>query len=194
MSLLDSKRLRHVCTRGFTLLELLVTISIIAIISAVVIVQYNDFNSSVLLKSQAYELALNMREAQVFSISVRGEGGAFRNAYGVYFDMSTPSQYLLFLDDEGTEPAMYDQSPTNEQIGNPFVIDSRFMIVQICVNDCSTAVSSLSVSFQRPDFDAQIAAPGVGAINSARIDIAPVSDQDIVRSVIISATGQISVE
>ncbi len=179
------------------MLEMLVTIAIISIITAVVVVRYGSFSAAVLLKSQVYELALNVREAQVFAISVRTESATpnpFRNAYGVYFTTDSPSVYTLFLDDEGNESVLYDTSPTDESLGNPFTIDSRFYISRICVNDCAVDVDNLSVSFKRPDFDAQLAVAGYGLVASAEVIVASVADPSQTKSVRINSTGQISVQ
>jgi prepilin-type N-terminal cleavage/methylation domain-containing protein len=59
--------------RGFTLIELMVTITIVVLVTGIVLVQYSSFNSSVLLTSQAYQLAFDLREAQSLAISVRGQ-------------------------------------------------------------------------------------------------------------------------
>jgi prepilin-type N-terminal cleavage/methylation domain-containing protein len=191
MSLSSSSKQRHA---GFTLIELLITIAIIGIMTALVVIKYGSFNSAVLLKSQVYEMALNIREAQVYAISVRGEGNAFRSSYGLHFETDTPNVYFLFLDDEDTTPVLYDTSPTDERIGAPFTIDPRFYVSRICVNECAADVDNLSVSFARPDFDAHMAVAGVGVVSSATVTVAAVSDPSITRSVTINSTGQIEVE
>ncbi|MEX0917630.1 MAG: type II secretion system protein [Candidatus Paceibacterota bacterium] len=179
---------------AFSLVELLITMAIIGILTTLVIVKYSSFNSAVLLKSQVYELALNLREAQVFSISVRGESNQFRNPYGVYFSTGSPNTYILFRDDDGASAVIYDTSPADEQVGDAFTIDTRFRILRICVNDCSQDVNNVSVSFRRPDFDAHMAVAGVGVVTSAEIIVATVADTSITRSVRINSTGQIQIE
>lgn len=168
--------------RGFSLLEVLITAAIIGIVTALVVVRYGAFNNSVLLKSQAFEMALDLREAQVFAVSVRGEASTFRQTYGIHFDTSTPNQYLLFIDTD--EDDIYD---SGEEIGAPFVIDSRFSISQIEMVGGSTH-SDVSVTFHRPDFDARFSQSG----SAARITIA--SEDGDTRSVLVSSSGQITVE
>ena len=180
---------------GFTLFELLISMAIIGIVTAIVVLRYGAFYSSVLLKSQAYELALDIREAQVFAVSTRLQFSEYREEYGIYLDTSLPNTYQLFLDNGTSEPAAYNE---DEEIGNTFVIDSRFRISGICVNDCSQTVSNLSLSFKRPNFDT-IAAyrneSGVAVqVNNARIEIQSVVDEEAIMAVEVTATGQISVK
>ena len=81
--------------RGFTLVELLITFAIIAIITGIVLVKYKAFDSTVLLKSAAYELSLNLRETQAKSVSVRGDGGS-----GINFRYYEDYQYIGISLDE----------------------------------------------------------------------------------------------
>lgn len=193
---------------GFSILEVLITAAIIGVITAIVVVKYGSFNNVVLLKNQAYKVAADLKEAQTYAISVRGEEGQFREDYGLYFDTSDPRQYLLFLDqgeliEGGQNMAYYDGG---EEIGAPYVVDSRFQLKRICVNivsesnNCPTEVSDLSVTFRRPDPDAQFASEdgsqsGVGSIGNVRIEFSGISGGATnVRAVVVNSTGQISVE
>ena len=172
---------------GFSLVELLITIAIISIMTVIVIVKYGAFNSSVLLKSQAYELALNIREAQTYAVSVRGEQGTFRDGYGLYFSASSPMQYFLFIDVHENEP--YD---AGAEIGRALTVDPRFVISSIKSGTCvsGTDVSALSVTFRRPDFDAIISTGSTYAC----VTLATASGPSMTRSVEVSATGQITVK
>ena len=55
--------------RGFTLIELLICVGIIGILTAIVIFKYKSFDSTILLKSAAYEVSLALRDTQVKSVS-----------------------------------------------------------------------------------------------------------------------------
>lgn len=75
----SSSKIRKAHARGFTLVELLISIAIITVITAIVVVRYRQFDSTVLLKGAAYEIALALREAQIQSVSaVRDVGNNFR--------------------------------------------------------------------------------------------------------------------
>lgn len=171
----------------------MITVAIIMIVTTIVVVKYGSFNSTMLLKSQAYEMALSLREAQVFAISVRtgSEGAtAFRDAYGLHFTTATPNQYLLFLDTN--ESGVYDEG---EEINEPLIIDARFGIASIATGaNCTEAVDNLSVTFRRPDFDAHIATAENNQLTAACITIVPGNDPNASRVVYVGATGQVEVQ
>ena len=74
--------------KGFTLIELLISIGVLGILTAIVLVRHGAFESTTLLKSAAYDLALNLRDAQVRSVSASKAGGSFAVPFGVSFDVS----------------------------------------------------------------------------------------------------------
>lgn len=183
---------------GFSIPELLVSIAIITIVTSILLFRFSIFNNTTLLNSQAYEIALDIRQAQVAGISVRGDGPTlFEEEYGMYFDLADDKQYIFFRDSGDINPARYD---AGEGI-DVMLLDNRFHISSICVNDvnpdCSTGtnVSNLAISFKRPNFDAIFYSSDIPStpINSALIVLEP-ADGSAQRAVSVSVTGQISVE
>ena len=90
--------------RGFTLIELLVVSLIIVMITGTILFRQQGFSSSTLLRSLSYSVALSLRQAQVYGVSVRENmagSGTFASGYGVYFSGTGPADdnhYLLFAD------------------------------------------------------------------------------------------------
>tara|TARA_B100000745_G_scaffold233775_1_gene157395 strand:+ start:1387 stop:1953 length:567 start_codon:yes stop_codon:yes gene_type:complete len=172
---------------GFSLIELLITISIVIMVVGAVLVKNTGFNSTVLLKTQAQEVALDIRTAQQYGVSARADRTDTGAAYGIYFSAATPELYQLYLDDDGDQ--VYD---TGEAVGAAFVLDDRFIINDICVaGTCGS--SEVSIAFQRPDFDAAIYYAG-GRATLVEIVVVSRTDTTAQRTVAVYETGQIAVE
>lgn len=192
---------------GFTLIELLVATSIVVIITSVMLFRHEQFNSSTLLRSLAYSVALSVRQAQLYGTSVRetGPSGVFADSYAVYFD-GDPTQYFLAADVnengaiaiDGSE----DVSPSPYSIQGGYTI-SNFCTVRLGISECmsNSFIDYLVITFRRPDTDACFATDvfpnaclsgGSQVYESACIEIAsPAGDT---RTVTVTNTGQISVE
>lgn len=72
-------------TKGTTLLEIMVVISIFVVISGVTVFNYGQFNSSMSTQNLVDDIALSVRRAQSYAIGVRGVGEEFIGGYGVHF-------------------------------------------------------------------------------------------------------------
>ncbi len=92
-------------TRGFSLLELLVSIGIIFAISAVVIPNYFAITKKYEFDAVVFDVLFKIREAQVFSIGSREADGSFIYPYGIYF-VSNSTTFILFRDKNGN--GIYD--------------------------------------------------------------------------------------
>lgn len=171
--------------KGFSILELLITAAIIGIITAIITLKYGSFNNLILLKNQAYQIAVELRETQVRSLSATsvGSGGQFRQPYGLYFNIAVPDTYTLFRDLDNDN--LYNSGEELESVK----IDSRFEIASLCSGiNCSLA--TLHIIFKRPNFDAIM---NNNTVTDGSIEIKTVSGTDT-RVVKINAAGQITVE
>jgi prepilin-type N-terminal cleavage/methylation domain-containing protein len=117
--------------KGFSLVELLVVIGIFTVITSVVVYRQSQFSSDILITNLAYQMALEIRQAQTYGIGVRGVGEVvdeslrFQYAYGIHLGQdisSVPSSpinsFVLFVDS-------YSKSAANESLGNDFVYGSE---------------------------------------------------------------------
>lgn len=176
--------------KGFTLVELLVSIGIFTVITTAAVFSHKQFNSSVLLTNLAYEMALSIRQAQSYGIAVRTNAAFnFNSGYGIHFDTSTPTSYILFEDKSGSGTLhVRDGSDADIQTFN---ITKGNKVLKLCldgVKPCSN--TSVDVTFSRPNPDAYIR---VGASSYSKAEICVSSPQGTIRKIIIESTGQISV-
>jgi len=194
--LFKDRKQRH---RGFTMVELLVTISFFVVITSIVLVRHATFSGNILLTNLAYDVALSIREAQVFGLSVKEFGtgsGEFDVGYGVHFDNGSNTSYILFAD-RGVINQKYDGS---SEIVDVFNISKGNTISRFCgvllsgIEKCSPSdISYLDISFKRPDPDASILSSITSdSYSSARITVR--SSQGKERTITIGITGQIYVE
>ncbi len=169
--------------QGFSLLEVLITAAIIGLITGLVTLRYGAFNNLILLKNQAFQIALELREVQTRSLSATGSSSEFRRPYGIYFATAQSGSYIIFRD--SNESGYYDAGEELETRR----LDSRFAINQLCSgSNCS--LTALSVTFQRPNFDAVM---NNGTVTDGVVGVTTLNDTGT-RLVRVNAAGQITVE
>jgi len=129
----------------------------------VVLVRFDAFDSTVLLKSTAYEMALGIREAQIYSVSVYkavdGSTVAFRYPFGVSFTPGANSYTLFRYDSEllTKNPSLGVDDFVDETVVQVFGLGGTTEIRDVCVVTVSgdnCTVSHLDISFRRPEFNA----------------------------------------
>ena len=115
--------------KGFTLLEIVIVLAIFAIITTLVLAKYPEFKSSISLKKTAQEIALTVREAQVYSLGVKGFRSQFVIPYGVHFDITSPKSFILFADFD--KDGRYVEDETAEKI-KEYSIQTTDEIFELC--------------------------------------------------------------
>lgn len=163
--------------KGFTIVELMVVVSIMVIMTSVIFFNYNKFNESTLMTSVAYDLSLTIRQAQVYGVAVRQGYGSqsapidtssigdtnFRWGYGVHFDklaVAPGSPVELFTD----YPSV--NLPNGNHVGNgiyntavaegdvslqPYSFQRGIKISQLCVTVSSPSGPSETCTYDTLD-------------------------------------------
>lgn len=199
--------------RAFTLVELMVSISIFFIMTALLVAKYGNFNNSVLLTNLAYDIALTIRTAQTYGISVQGQQNIFQYPYGVAFcvldscaggETSFGNKQIVLFADKNNSKGAYDTVGGNADIEkNTYSIQRGAKIVKICslVNGvCATNYNRAEISFQRPNPDAIICGSTSGAPNACAagttldaLEIVIQAPDGSTRKVDVNKVGQVSV-
>lgn len=179
--------------KGFTLIEMLTVLAIFAVLTSIVVFNYGKFTSQTILTNMAYEVALSVREAQIYGVSVRDPNGStsgdFSHQYGVHFDKGSASYYVFADANTGSE-GIADGGGC-ETSGSECVKSyklQRGMIINDVRIDCANK-NFLNVSFKRPNPEARF--NNAFDIPSADIEIKAPSGE--LRYVVIRNNGQIFV-
>ena len=186
---------------GFTLVELLVSISIFAVITAIVLASHSRFSSNISLTNLAYDIALSIREAQSYGLNSRTDGGTFGLGYGMRFRTDVSDRYTFFVDINGNNAA------NSGEVLEWYFTQKGNYISKICANviqgnPLGTVCTggdpyndfSLAVVYRRPNPEAILRLTLVGAVtyaDSATITIS--SPNGNTRDIVVTSAGQISV-
>lgn len=190
---------------GFTLVELIVVMTISTVIMTALVIQQSRWNDSLVVRTQAYELVLMIRQAQIYSLGVRedvgGTGDKFNIGYGVHINtVGNPRlRYEFFADRDGDK--QYDKIP-NESIATESKDLTRGVYVYdvLCTvpPSCPGSLKGVDITFLRPSPNASI------IFTKANGDILPLnppvsikirSANDLVEAVVIvEANGQVSIK
>ena len=87
--------------RGMTYVELIVVLSIFAVMSSIVLFNYGKFQAKVDIKNLANDIALKIVQAQKDAMSgklpIQTPVEPWRPSYGVYFDLASNSKEFIYF-------------------------------------------------------------------------------------------------
>lgn len=199
--------------KGFTLVELLVTIAIFTLMTGFIAVKYGNFSKSMVINNLAYDIALTLREAQSYGVSVADvkslsdttTTSRFDRSYGVHFDTATPKVFTLFVDSLGGAGNVGDGKFQALEAIRTFTISGNNTVYALC-HDAACVINVgtagalagtyADVMFKRPNPNPVITSgvyPAAGAVNYLEIRIKN-SDDSIRKKIVIRSSGQISIE
>ena len=95
-------RLSASTNKGFTMIEVLVVVFIIALMSGIIFSNYRQGGQQFALQRAAHKLALDIRRVEEMAMSAKEfEGAIPPGGYGVHFSSLSPYHYVLFADCDG---------------------------------------------------------------------------------------------
>jgi Tfp pilus assembly protein FimT len=201
---------------GFTLVELIVSVSIIIVITVVVVFNQEDLGDQTALNNVVNNLDVQIREAQVYGISVKEFSTAsneFNIAYGVDFNLANTgasNNSFYTFGDRTNVNGYFDTfgtctiGGTSECVGwnklaRGTTISKICAIQANAVEVCSNTVGRLAITFYRPNPTAKIVFFNSGGslvtypgYLGARIEIS--SPKGKKKSVVVYTTGQIAIQ
>lgn len=187
---LHSKKLKTVF--GFSLIEILVAISLFSVILVIVIPRTRVPQNRITADDVAYNIALSIRQAQNYSTSVLGTKttgnlDTFNTGYGVHFDRTKPD-YIIFSD----QNVDHSYSPTQDLVAD--FLSLKGATIDLCRKvgaggaECNRPV--LTISFVRPNPEAFFKDNTGASVSAAAIRI---TFAGVVRFVNVNKFGQIVV-
>lgn len=147
--------------RGFTLIEFLVSITIVGILTAIFIPSYQKFQTHLSLQRSAIKLAQDVKVAQEMAVAAaecpKCPSGASNTGYGIYFDMSNDKQYRLYADTHIVPPLIKGDEVFNtlDTLLETIELEDKIFIHSI-TDDLSIPISKVSVNFKPPDPETKI--------------------------------------
>lgn len=192
--------MRYSKQKGFTLLEVVVVLGIFGMLTSIVIFNYGKFRSDTTLVNMTYEVALSIREAQIYGVSARNLAGGtpdFNKAYGIHFEGTSSNQYFLFSDDDGDDEFNGSSclNPGGDVCVTPYTLQNNIMISDVATLNpsginCANGVTDLDILFKRPNPEPIIN----DKTNIPRAQVTLTAPDGAERYVIIYNTGQVTVE
>lgn len=188
-----SKRIQHSIFNiqysahgGFTLVEVLVSLGIFAVLTGVVLSNYRGYNTNALFANASEDIVLALRQAQVYGVGAKGEGSSFTTPFGVYFNEATPNQIIIFADTDSSGSRNTGDSDI-DIIKWPS--DIKIETGGLLCN--SGTVANLAITFTRPNPNANIYGNGAPCTATGKISITNGIKN---ASIEITSTGQISLQ
>ena len=190
---------------GFTLIEMLVVISIFTIMTGVVLANLPNFRERTALQLVAQKMSLTIREAQVYGVGVKSSGVNVFPSHGIIFGpvASNKKSYVLFADDYPPGPPIGNNKYDS---GNNELVTKYDLTGTVEIQHLDTCLSSLScvsqdsaglnIVFDRPKTEANFTdSSGVVIPSTSYVNITVASSRSgETRIIQVWNTGQISVK
>jgi prepilin-type N-terminal cleavage/methylation domain-containing protein len=172
---------------GFTLIELIVVLAIFSVLSGVAMFNYGNLQTKVDLTNLANDIALQVVQAQNSASSgllpptgyIPGDSSTWKPSYGVYFDMTTPKQFIYFTDLNSSH--QFDGTDCSGECLSKYTITKNDSISEMRIFPANNTIPNLTITFTRPNSGATLYSNGADLTTSV----------SYVQITIVDVTGKI---
>lgn len=191
--------------KGMTYVELIVVLGIFAMLSAIAIFNYGDFQSNVDIKNLASDVALKVVEAQKASMSgvLPINGGFIDNwkpSYGVYFDPSSDNASFIYFADLNQDK-LFSDADSSCSFGGECIdkinITKGNTIATLGVvyegDETVNCVDNLTISFERPNSGATLFSNGAVLPGVSYVQITVASPKGNASNIKIYSSGRVQI-
>ncbi|MFA6524290.1 MAG: type II secretion system protein [Candidatus Paceibacterota bacterium] len=199
--------LRVARNKGMTYVELIVVLSIFAIMSSIVLFNYGKFQAKVDINNLANDIALKIVQAQKDAMSGKLPTqtpfvSPWKPSYGVYFDPTVHYKFIYFTD-------LYNSKYYNSSSCTPpITIESGDCLDEINItkgnyiselkvyrNDNTTEIlaTNLSITFTRPNSGAFFESNGLPLEDVSYIQITITSPQSVSARIKLYSSGRVEI-
>jgi len=173
---------------GFTIIELLVVISIIAILSGIVLIDYRSSQQTLVLQRATNKLAQDIRRVQEMAMSARESNGV-PPRYGIEFVITDPDHYILFAD-------LNDNGKYESADGDPVetvTFEQGVRIDQLLIGDSDplSSTTKIWITFEPPDPITEIRNPAATGFLIARVQLIGANQT---KTISVNAVGRIEID
>ncbi len=179
-------------TKGFTMIEMIVSISIIAILATTFLANYHGARKSSELNMAAQKLASDIRLTQSYALGLKEKDGNVPVRWGVYFNKASGSngKYIIYADTESSNNQSYD---SGEEY---FIYDlaQGVIIKDIKIDNVSIPNNTLYLTFASPDAEVQICRNSNGHNCASQNMEIILTNNRIDKTVLVNVMGLVDVE
>lgn len=189
----------QILSRGFTLIEMITVVAIVLIMTAILLGNLPDFRDKTSLDAVAQEVAIIVRQTQVFGSATRNARGEFPSQ-GIYIDTRKKDNFIVFADID--KDNKYDGKGCGAQAvecREQFFFNRGLEIAGVTTSGSIPGAGafggSIAIIFQRPLTDARFYTR-IGSellFDSVKLTIHKTGKPET-RSIVVWNTGHIYVE
>ncbi len=138
---------------GFTLVELLVSVSIIVMVTAIFLVNYSSANRRTDLTMTAQKLVSDIRMTQNYALGLARYGGKYGavpyGGWGIHFDLASSSKYTIFADIDSSKS--YEAAEADLASGAQVITLPDNITIDSIKIPTDVDTSKLDITFLPPD-------------------------------------------